>query len=70
MRLTNSGASVIPDMLVQGVRPISMTAVLLPVSMVSEYTGSIVYDSLFFYSSASSSSSSSSSPSLFNNYPS
>lgn len=39
MRLTNSGASVIPDMLVQGVRPISMTAVLLPVSMVSEHTG-------------------------------
>ena len=39
MRLTNSAASVIPDMLVQGVRPISMTAVLLPVSMVSEHTG-------------------------------
>ena len=37
MRLTNSDASVIPDMLTPGVRPISMTAVLLPVSMVSEY---------------------------------
>ena len=37
MRLTHSDASVIPDMLAPGVRPISMTAVLLPVSMVSEY---------------------------------